>query len=489
MSAQLRKYAPLIIVVVLLAGYWLLPISGQIVVVPGEDARLPWPRFRLDPLAPQPGEMVTAFVTDVEPWAFVMLTAAGEPATPVGEGVRTGDVWTWRWTFRAPEREAYDLVFYHDCHTGCVTRGRIAVGGERRAGRPVAIVPTKLGVVLPDLQRDWHGRSGWVVELAYARQAEADYWGVDDLAARVVAHRAKRLRVVVRVDYDQGQSIPPVGDYLALTEYLAFVARLASDDRLEEVYGYVVGADYNTRTANAMAPDRITTPAWYARLFSGYGEEVIRSDNVLGVLRAVNPGVRAIVGPVRPWSRDRDGERTYAVDVPWLNYMNTLVALLDESAQVKAEAGIPLMAPDGFDVQAPGRPDAPEMGGLARADEPRADLRREAWDGARIGFGVYRDWMAVINDYPTTRGAPIYVISTNTYDRDADVPPAQNYPAGWLTTALEVIDGEPQVVALCWFLDDFPHSDQWDWFSLAERPGRLVDAAEEFDALLQGGTD
>ena len=47
------------------------------------------------------------------------------------------------------------------------------------------------------------------------------------------------------------------------------------------------------------------------------------------------------------------------------------------------------------------------------------------------------------------------------------------------------VNEEPQVAALVWFLDEFPHGDQWDWFSLSERPGRLVDAAEEFDRLLR----
>ena len=103
-----------------------------------------------------------------------------------------------------------------------------------------------------------------------------------------------------------------------------------------------------------------------------------------------------------------------------------------------------------------------------------------------MGFGVYRDWLDIINAYPNTRGLPAYIISTNTYDREAGIPPAQNYPRGWLTAALDVVEGEPQIVALCWFLDDFPHGDQWDWFSLTRKPGRLVDAAEEFDVLLRG---
>jgi hypothetical protein len=166
-----------------------------------------------------------------------------------------------------------------------------------------------------------------------------------------------------------------------------------------------------------------------------------------------------------------------------------MVALLDAGARTKAADGIPLCAPDGFDVQAPGHPDAPEMAGHARAEEPRVALPREAWGGAQAGFRVYEDWLAIINAYATTQGLPVYIISTNTYDRETETPPAQNYPRGWLTTALEVVNAEPQIVALCWFLDDFPHSDQWDWFSLTKQPGRLVDAAEEFDALLRGSEE
>jgi hypothetical protein len=164
--------------------------------------------------------------------------------------------------------------------------------------------------------------------------------------------------------------------------------------------------------------------------------------------------------------------------------MNTLVAALDESAQAKAATGIPLLAPDGFALQAPGRPHAPELAAAERSQEPRLDLPRAEWGGAQAGFGVYRDWLAIINAYLTTRGLPVYITSTNTFAHDEGTPPAQNYPQGWLTTALKVINAEPQVQALCWFLDYFPHDTQWEWFSLTRQSGRLIDAAEEFDTLL-----
>jgi hypothetical protein len=482
-SVVIRKLWKPALAILLIAGYWLLPIRGKVYVVPGDESSLPWPRLAFEPALPQPGETAMALVTDVTPWTFVTLTVNGVPATSLGQGVRYGDTWLWRWTFTVPEGAGYEVRFYYDCHTGCVEQGRFTLGTVTPAR--VSATSTKLGLVFPNVTRDWHNRGGWAVEITYTRRAEEDFWGVDDLAARVAVHHSKGLRVLVRVDYDQGQSVPAVDDYLALTEYLEYFRRLARDARLREVYGFIVGASYNTAGANTLAPERAVTPAWYARVFNGYGEKVSHVDNVVQTIHAENAQARVTVGALSPWSTDQDGERPYTIDAPWLNYMYALVALLDEGARAKAAAGIPLAAPDGFNVQAPGLPDAPELVGSLRADEPRADMRREAWNGARVGFGVYRDWLDIINAYPTTRGLPVYIISTNTYDREAGIPPAQNYPRGWLTTALDVIDAEPQIVALVWFLDNFPHSDQWDWFSLTRKPGRLVDAAEEFDALLR----
>ena len=341
-------------------------------------------------------------------------------------------------------------------------------------------LPTKLGLVFANPERDWHGRSGWAVDLTYAKAADDPYWGIDALAVRVHQAAAKGLRVLVRVDYDRGQSIPPTDDQLALTEYLQYLQRLARDDRLQDVYGYTIGSGYNAFDSNSLAPERPVTPEWYARLFNGYGEPATHADNVVQTIRAENPHVR-------PWVTDQDGERRYKIDVPWLNYMNTLVAALDEAAQAKAAVGIPLAAPDGFALHVPGRPDAPEMAGRDGAEEPRLDLRRTIWKGAQAGFRVYRDWLDIINAYPTTRGLPVYISSTNTFAPDKGVPPAQNYPPGWLTTALDVINHEPQILALCWFLDDIPGDTQWQWFNLTHHPGRLIYAAEEFEALLESG--
>jgi len=475
-----------------LAGYWMLPISGQVIVIPGgETSSIDWPQMHVSPAAPQPAQETTLRVIDSIPWAHVLLTLDGRPIqliewTAESEATaQAAGAYTWQWAFVAPDDGAYTLVFYRDCHTGCVERGQLIVGEQRQVGASPPR-PTKLGAVFADPERDWHGRSAWDVELTYATLADDAFWGIDDLATRVHDAAESGLRVLVRVDYAQGQSMPPEGDHLALTEYLLYLQRLARDERLASVYGYFLGSGFNELGSNALAPGHPVTPQWYARVLNGYGEPVTHNDNAVQMIHAENPQMRVLVGPVRPWNDDQDGERRHAIDVPWLNYMNTLVYALDQSARSKSEAGIPLAAPDGFALHAPGRPDAPELQGTAPDQEPRTDLNREMWSGAQAGFRVYRDWLDIINAYPSTRGLPAYITSTNTFVADEDMPPAQNYPQGWLTAALIEINGQPQVHALCWFLDADRSGDaRWNWFSLAEHPGRLVYAAEEFDALLQ----
>lgn len=481
----LRRWGWLLGLLLALTACALLPIPGYVVIAPGRgDPVIPVllsPQMRLDPPFARPGDEIRLHVTDRTPWSHVLLTVNGIPVHPETWEAGLGGQWTWTFHFPLPTGPS-EIGFYHDCNTGCRERGRMSVGETPTP--PSASLPTKLGLVFPNPDREWHGRSGWAVEVTYARRAQEPGWGIDDLAAKVYAHRAKGLRVLVRVDYDYNQSIPPTGDHLALAEYLDYLARLARDDRLREVYGYVVGSSYNGLDQNALAPDRPVTPEWYARVFNGYGEPVHHTDNSVQVVRAENPHVRVLVGPVRSWNTDQDGSHKYRVDAPWLNYMNTLVRYIDEAVRVKASAGIPFAAPDGFAVQTPGRPEAPELGGYGYA-EPQTDLSRPEWNGAQAGFRVYQEWLDIINAYPSTQGLPVYITSANTFIPAVGVPPAQNYPRGWLSSALSVVNSEPQIQALCWFLDDLPGDAQWENFSLTRRRGRLVDAAEEFEELLK----
>ncbi|MFV0644491.1 MAG: hypothetical protein ACK5NN_08330, partial [Sphingomonadaceae bacterium] len=384
------------------------------------------------------------------------------------------------------------------CKTGCRLRGQThlkttgdnsangSADRQQAATNPVR-QPTKLCTVFPNPERDWHNRSGWVVDLTYTRWADSEedrYWTVDELAARVHDATEQGLHVLVRVDFDKGQTLPPANDPLALEEYLAYVQRLARDERLKDVYGYIIGSGYNASTDD-LSPDAQVTPEWYARIFNGYGEPVDRRDNVIQIVRNANPLVRVLAGPIRPWIDDQSGTIPYEINVPWLSYMKTLVQRLEESADAKATIGDAETLPDGFALNAPGRVDAPELGDEDPANEPQTDLKRAEWNGAQAGFRVYQDFLAIINDSAAMQGLPVYISTTNTFTPDEGVPPAQNYPAGWLSSALAEIDANPQIRTLCWFLDLVPGDNQWDAFSLTRRPAKMQDAGDDFDDLLR----
>lgn len=480
----------LLALIIFIAIYWIIPVPGQILLVPDNwQQSSAWPQVRLDTEELRPGQEASLVILDTTPWPHVKLLVGGEEGILTNHEVNhsTG-IHQWNWSIHIPDARRHHFRFYHNCDTGCRTWATATVGAAAASGNnpdSAALVPTKLGVVFANPERDWHNRRGWSVELTYAQLSETEHWGIDDLAGRVEAAANKGLLVLVRVDYDQGQSIPPPDDHLALDAYLDYIRRLARDDRLKDVYGYIIGSGFNTRDGNAQSLANMVTPAWYARVFNGYNTLPEHTDNVVQTIRSENPVVRILVGSVSPWRDDQNGAPAYRIDVPWLNYFNALVSMVNEGTREKALAGIALAAPDGFAVQAPGRPEASELTEAQRAIEPRIDLRRPSWNGAQAGFRVYQDWLDVINAHPDTSGLPVYITSTNTFQPDVAMEPAQNYPPGWLTAALDVVNEDPQIVALCWFLDVFPHDDQWDFFSMTNPRGLMVYAADEFDSLIQ----
>jgi hypothetical protein len=474
----LALLALVLIIVVAIA-----PIPRQVLLVSGNwQGSATWPRIQLLPQVPQPGQRVEVVISDVVPWTNVQLIAGDVPVTYERyEQNALSGYWSWYWSFVLPASGGVPLAFYHNCDIGCIEWATATIGTPQAQTQP-ATIPTKLGLVFADPNRNWHNRAGWSIELTYALKADEDYWGIDDLAQRVQRAHAKGLRVLVRVDFDQQQTLPPADEFLAFDLYLDYIRRLARDQRLADVYGYIIGNGYNALNENALAPDRLITPQWYARLFNGYGADPTHTDNVIETIRSENSTVRVLVGSVRPWTDDQDGAQPSAINAPWLNYMNTTLAMLEESAYDNEEIGIPLTAPDGFAISAHGYPDAPALLPAQPADEPRAALPLSDWNGAQAGFRIYTDWLGVINSYARFRGLPVYV-TTNT-STTSDVPPAQNYPRGWLTNALAVVNAEPQIAALIWFLDSFPMDKQWELYSLTNPQGLLIDAAEEFDSLL-----
>lgn len=131
-----------LLLLLVLGGYWLLPISGQVLIWPGQTPlQNLWPQMVVSPVNPQPGEPVTIMMTDTMPWANVRLTVAGWPATFVDwQAQPTLKRWSWQWTSVMPAQDAisnHEIIFYRDCNTDCQLRGRLSLGWEREQANPI----------------------------------------------------------------------------------------------------------------------------------------------------------------------------------------------------------------------------------------------------------------------------------------------------------------------------------------------------------------
>ena len=484
-KSQRTTFIIFAITAVLIILYWLLPIDGQLAFVSGDTPQTnTWPL--IDYFYNNEGELEVV-VQDITPWAFVHLELDGADAILAEHGTQnTAGIWEWTWRIQG-QPSSPNLTLYHSCNSGCQlwTTAQTAVSTPSSLPDPKNYPATKLGLVFANPQRNWHDRQGWDIEITYAQLAEEDFWGIDDLAKRVRQAEENGLRVLIRIEYDQGQSIPAPNDITALDTYLRYVERLARDARLANVHGFIIGSNINTAGANSQAGNNPVTPEWYARVFNGYGTNPDIHANAIETIKNENPQANVLVGPISPWNIDQDGNIPYETNAPWLNYMNSVVNYVNESAKERAETGISDIAPDGFAVQAFGRVAAPELATREPAQEPFIDLHREEWGDAQMGFRVYRDWLDIINQYEHTTGKPVYINASNTFDSETSQTPAENYPEGWLTNALTVINQEPQVQMLGWFMDGFAHDEQWAMFSLTTPRGLLVEAAQEFDTLLQ----
>ncbi len=459
MNRPRRFYLIILMLIVIFSGiYWLLPISGKIAYIPDSLPQIDtWPQVTI--INKTNGELEVV-VKDVTPWTFVRLELTGTETTPVEHNTqKINDVWQWKWLVSGTP-EAATLNLYHSCDVGCQQWATVQTDIVTPIPNTNKLIPTKLGLVFASPQRDWHNRQGWDIEITYAQLAEDEFWGIDDLAQRVQQANRNGLRVLVRVEYDQGQSIPPPDDYAALDTYLHYLRRLARDQRLADVYGFIIGSNFNTAGANAQSPENLVSPQWYARIFNGYGADPDIHNNALEIIRNENRQARVLVGPVNPWDGDQNGDEVYQIDVPWLNYMHSVVVYINTAATAKSEYDISDSAPDGFAVQTFGRVDAEELSPAQRAQEPLLELRRENWGDAQAGFRIYQDWLNIINLYENTAGKPVYINATNTFDSKTGRFPAENYPAGWLSNALVVVNQEPQIQMLGWFIDNFPHDGQ-----------------------------
>jgi len=345
----------------------------------------------------------------------------------------------------------------------------------------------------------WYSRTrprvanpGWDVELLYATTTSdgtpidqaADPNGKNAVAARAAeAHGNLGLRVLVRVDYAQGQSVPPTGDNAARTEYVRFLETICRDDVYRQnVFGYIIGNEFNWRDENRQlnwTGGARLSPDWYARMFNGYGADATDQGNAYSFIRTHQPGAWVLVGAVAPWNQDSEGDalERWRIDVPWLNYFYAVCRRISSTGRDFGRW------PDGFAIHAYGRTQGPGSPSFTR-NEPHTNVPFTD-QGDQGGFRVYRDWTAIMDGAGFTPDLPIFVTETNTRT-DGEHVSSRTYPSGWYLEALRELQAAGgRFHALCWFVDD--PTGGWEDERLTSPQGNCVQAEADFNAALADG--
>jgi hypothetical protein len=235
-------------------AFWFVPSPGKVTLVAANLSaeQIPFPKVVFSPASNASVDPNTLIVHVQDPigWAHIKLYANHRwlQEGPTWQQLVTKH-WQWEWQL-PPTTEPTELVAYHSCDVGCVEWWRRRLPGSNVQAEPTATPsrqPTKLGLVFAMPQRNWHGRAGWNVKLVYALADKPDdYWMLDHVAERVLRSSAQGLHVLLRVDFDRGQSVPPRDDYDALNSYLKFLRRLAQDERFRDVRGLIIGSVTDT---------------------------------------------------------------------------------------------------------------------------------------------------------------------------------------------------------------------------------------------------
>ena len=235
-----------------------------------------------------------------------------------------------------------------------------------------------------------NGRTGWCVEVV-----NTDPWPHDPSPEQIASIAAEGFTPIVRINKFFGQTVPSDP-----SEYDAFAAACAGKVAM---YGgacrrWIIGNEMNADFEGGIPA------AAYATVYR----------RCRAAIHAAQPGAEVLVGAVAPWNATLGGAGPYPPNQPWLNYMYALVHDLEDEA-------------DGFAIHA--------YGGRDGDDDPRDD---DGW-----GFGVFRDWMNIIDSEAHARHKPVYLTEMNhAADGQGPIPgyPAHPYPDGYIQRLYEAVD-------------------------------------------------
>jgi hypothetical protein len=295
-----------------------------------------------------------------------------------------------------------------------------------------------------------------------------------------VSHQAGR-NVIVRVDYAEGQNLPPSES--SLSSYVSTLTTICQNaDFRNHAWGYIIGNEPNASFENSgLTP---MTPSWYARVFCGFGTSSNRTDNALQTIRGHQPSARVLIGAVGPWNTDANGSPAFTLDCPWLNYFNEMCQHIGEAMVFRG-----LGAVDGCAIHTYGRVGTSgTLNGGKNEPHNHVQAPPPSPPSAWFGFTTYKNRLDVIDshDLGGIAGSPIWITETNTR---TDAPSKDSYPSGWYIEALkQIYDSNAsweRIMSVCWFVDR-DYGDHWPDEALTDPIEKCEDADDDFNQALVG---
>jgi len=253
----------------------------------------------------------------------------------------------------------------------------------------------------------------YTVELFYANT----YNGSNDIE-KMRRLTSKGYRVILRIDYRHGQTVPAEGDEEALAGFAERCRTIARDLR-GIVDLFVIGNEMDSPHEGAI-PAR-----WYARVIGG----AKAAGGVYEAMKEANPEAVILAGALSAWPGfpEEAGSR-----IRWFR------TFLDHAGRVD---GFALHAYSGWSY----------WDGSGGIEDPRfSDM---------TGLLSFREFMKEIYcEYGDS--VPVFITETNTYWTLNPKAPSgfsdENYRKGWLVEAYEAIDqwnrsNDLKIHSFCWF--------------------------------------
>ena len=260
----------------------------------------------------------------------------------------------------------------------------------------------------------FHGKRGWTVESVNTANYPFDFQPSEAQQA------SEKFGLIIRINKQAGQTVPTNS-----AEFDAFATAAAGKVNQFKQWcnTWIIGNEMNASFEGAVP-------------YASYVDVYRRCKQQI---EAVQPDAIVLVGAVAPWNSTQNPGGPYAH--AWLNYMHQLVTALGAEA-------------DGYAIHA--------YGGRSGDSDPRDD---NYW-----GFGVFKDWMTVIDSNSMARNAGVYLTEFNHAadgDSNGDGWPNVAYPAGFIQKAYEAINTwnethAHRISCACWFAYDnggFPGYD------------------------------